>query len=244
MLFDIFITLLLGELCMFIMNILKKSKDNILFTISFLFVLLLTFVSIPLIAQNLYQNDKVSFYDPSLNSSRLTIPNSIVQSDSSVYYFDGYHFDGYMLGTTIRQLDVGNILMADIPLIEARIPLGTDVVQFKYGGHLIWGLTQFFIEWNYASGIIVYPFGKYLGFNTTFRIGSFFLDNFSYTGAVGFHFDVPRDKNRIISIGAEYFYRNSIDLLDFVSFPKHGANSEEVINIDSRGIGISIGFKY
>ena len=244
MLFDIFLTFPFLALCMFIINILKKSKENIFSTKSFLFVLLLTVFSIPLIAQNLYQMDKVNFYNRSLNSSRLIIPNSIAQSDSSVYYFDDYHFDGYMLGTTIRQLDVGNILMADIPLIEARIPLGTDVVQFKYGGHLVWGLTQFFIEWNYATGIIVYPFCKYLGLNTTFRVGSFFLDNLSYTGAVGFHFDIPRGKNRIISIGAEYFYRNSTDLFDFVSFPKHGANSEEVINIDSRGIGISIGFKY
>ena len=149
-----------------------------------------------------------------------------------------------MLGITIRQMDVGNILLADIPLIEARIPLYNDVVRLKYGGQLLWGVTQFFVEWNYATGIIIYPFCEYIGLNTTFRVGSFFLDNFSYTGSVGVHFDVPRDNHKMISIGVEYFYRNSKDLLDFVSFPKYGNNEEEVINIDSRGIGISIGFRY
>lgn len=157
---------------------------------------------------------------------------------------DGLHFDGYMLGTTVRQLDVDNILIADIPLIEARIPLRTDIVQFKYGGYLLWGLTKFFVEWNYGTGIIFYPIRKYIGFSANIRIGSFFFDNISYTGAVGIHFDIPISGNKIISIGCEYFYRNSRDLFNYISFPKYGASREEIINIDSRGIGFSILFHY
>ena len=163
--------------------------------------------------------------------------NSIAQSDSE----DGL-LDGYMLGTTIRQLDTGDVLIADIPLIEARIPLGTNVFQFKYGGNLMWGLTDFFVEWDYATGILIYPFGKFIGLNATARLGSFFFDNISYTGAVGVNLDIPFSKNRIVSFGVEYFYRNSRVLFDFVSFGSSA--SEEPINIDSAGIGISIGFRF
>lgn len=170
----------------------------------------------------------------------LFLDNSIAQTNSE----DGFHFDGYMLGTTIRQLDVDNILIADIPLIEARIPLYTDVIQFKYGGYLLWGITKFFVEWNYGTGIIFYPIGNYIGFSGNIRVGSFFFDNVSYTGAVGIHFDIPSGSNKIISIGCEYFYRNSRDLLNYISFPQYGASREKIINIDSRGIGLSILFRY
>jgi len=53
-----------------------------------------------------------------------------------------------MLGVTIRQLDAGDFLIIDIPHIDARLPLGTNVVQLKYGGHLMWGVTEFFVEWS------------------------------------------------------------------------------------------------
>ncbi len=157
---------------------------------------------------------------------------SIANTDSE----EGLLFDGYMLGTTIRQLEAGDILIADIPLIEARIPLKTNAVQFKYGGNLMWGLTQFFVEWNYAAGLIVYPFGKFLGLSATGRLGSFFLDNISYTGAVGVHFDIPLDENRLVTIGTEYFYRNSKYLLDYVSFA-----GKKTFNSQSHGVGVSIG---
>lgn len=168
------------------------------------------------------------------------VNNSFAQVNST----DEFHLDGYMLGITIRQMEVSNILMADIPLIEARVPLNTDVVQFKYGGQLLWGLSQFFVEWNYAAGLIIYPFGKYFGLNTTFRLGSFFFDNISYTGAIGGHLDFPLSNGRIISIGVEYFYRSSHNLLNYVSFPEYGENGEEIINLNSRGIGISVIIRY
>lgn len=155
-----------------------------------------------------------------------------------------YKFDGYMLGAAIRQMDGGNILMAHIPHIEARIPLATENIQFKYGGHLLWGLSSFFAEWNYTAGLIIYPIGKYLGIHTDINVGSFFLDNISYTGVAGAHFDIPRDTNRIISVGVEYFYRNSRDLFNYISFPEYGNTGDEVINRDSGGIGVRIGFRY
>ena len=131
----------------------------------------------------------------------------------------GFRFDGYMLGAGIRQWDAENILSADIPLIEARIPVYSDNIQLKYGGYLHWGITKFFVEWNYGTGIIVYPAGKIIGLSGNIRLGSFFLDNVSYTGALGIHIDIASGKNTILSIECEYFYRNSQGLLDYVSFP-------------------------
>ena len=175
----------------------------------------------------------------------ITIIVLIITSNSSAQTDQvEYKFDGYMLGITVRQLDFDNFLIADIPLIEARIPLSTKAVQFKYGGHLMWGLTKFFTEWYYATGILFYPFGEFLGLNTTIRLGSFFFENIAYMGAFGANLDVPFGKNNIVTLEVEYFYRNSRDLFDYVSFPTYKGNGEKAINIDSYGIGISIGFRF
>ncbi len=147
-----------------------------------------------------------------------------------------------MLGVTIRQLEANDFLMVDVPFIRARVPLGSDAVQLAYGGHLMWGLTEFFVDWTFAGGIHVYPFGRSFSVNVTGHLGSFLLDNLTYMGAVGVHLDLPTGGDRLVSIGVEYFYRNSRDLLDWIEFPASG--SDEAINLDSRGVGVSIGFRF
>jgi len=109
----------------------------------------------------------------------------------------------------------------------------------------MWGLTDFFVEWTYAGGIHINPFGQFLSINATGHLGTFFFDNFTYIGAVGVNLDVPLGDDIIVSLGVEYFYRNSRDLFDLVTFPSlEGSKEEEAINLDSRGIGISIGFRF
>lgn len=162
---------------------------------------------------------------------------------------EGY-LDGYSLGITFRQLELGDFKIVDFPFIEARIPLGTDVVRLGYGGHLMWGLTDFFVEWTYAGGIHVYPFGQFFSLNTTGRLGTSLFDNFTYMGSIGINLEIPFGRDLVVSLGAEYFYRNSRDLFDYISFPQsslgslRGDKKKEAINLDSRGIGVSIGFRF
>lgn len=111
------------------------------------------------------------------------------------------NFDGYFLGTTIRKMEVDNIVIVDLPLIEARIPLYSRYIQLKYGGYLQWGITKFFVEWNYGTGIVFYPIGKYVGLSGNMRVGSFFFDNISYTGAIGIHFDLSCGSKKIFHSG-------------------------------------------
>lgn len=168
---------------------------------------------------------------------------AITNSPAQTTPKDGFMFDGYHLGLSIRQLYTNNFLIADIPFIEARIPLVSDIIKLKYGGHLMWGVTKFYVEWSYATGIHIYPFGEYFSVNISGQIGTFFLDNFTFIGSIGTNFNFPLNGKKHISIGVEYFYRNSRDLFNYVSFPVYGDNNEESINIDSPGIGISIGLQ-
>ncbi len=149
-------------------------------------------------------------------------------------------FDGYMLGASLRQMDEASFLMADIPLIEARILLAKSL-QFKYGGQMTWGLSSFFAEWNYAAGLLFYPFEENFAINTSARIGSAFLDNISATGAVGINIDFPSGGHKLISVELEYFYRHSRDLLDYINFPKKSGT--ENLNIDSGGIAIGVALR-
>jgi len=154
------------------------------------------------------------------------------------------HFDGYALGFGIRKLDVNNFLIADIPISEAKIPLGTDCVKFNYGGHLAWGISKFFVEWNNKGGLHFYPFRDYFSVYITAHIGTFFFDNISYMSSLGTNIEIPIQQNATISIGLEYFYRNSCDLIDYITFPSiSNSDSEEAIDIDSKGIGVKIGIK-
>lgn len=154
------------------------------------------------------------------------------------------YLDGYMLGTTLRQLNTGDVRILDVPFIDARTNLGSEALQFKYGGHLMWGVTDFFVDWTYAGGLHYYPFGRSLSVNATGHLGTFLLDNFTYMGSVGTNVDFPLDDHATLTLGAEFFYRNSRDLLDYVSFPKHSGTGEESINIDGYGIGASIGLRF
>lgn len=152
-------------------------------------------------------------------------------------------FDGYMLGAAVRQLNTGSFLIADIPFIEARMPLVTDVLQLKYGGHLMVGLSKFYAEWSYATGLQLYPLGELFSINISGQLGSFFLDNITYISSIGANFNYPISSNRYVTIGVEYFYRNSRDLFNYISFPVYGDNGEEAINLDSPGIAVIIGFR-
>ena len=176
----------------------------------------------------------------------IIVPSICLGADSD----EELHFDEYLLGVTIRHLEANDFLIADVPMIRARVPLGSDVVQLGYGGHLMWGLTEFFVDWTFAGGIHVFPFGKSFSFNATAHLGSFLLDNVTYMGAIGVHFDIPTGDDTLVSFGAEYFHRNSRELLDWIEFPQVSHSSfgptgrDEAIHLDSSGVGFSIAFRY
>ncbi len=156
---------------------------------------------------------------------------------------DSYEFDGYALGVTVRQLNLDDFRIADVPLIEARIPLSSEKFQLMYGGQLMWGLSTFFVEWYYGTGLIVYPVTEVVGISTSVRLGSFLMDNIAVIGAVGVTVDIPIGRYDRVSLEVEYFYRHSQDLIDFVSFPRHGNGGEEGIMIDSGGVGVGVVFR-
>lgn len=146
------------------------------------------------------------------------------------------------MGITFRQLEKGNFKIVDVPFIDARIPLYTEYLKFSYGGHLSWGVSKFFLEWNYSAGLHIYPFGKSFSVDAKSHMGSFFLDNITIMGSAGITFEIQVFDNGFLSLGAEYFYRNSRDLFNYISFPKY--NNDEAINIDSKGIGFSLGVRF
>lgn len=157
---------------------------------------------------------------------------------------DSLYLDGYSLGTTLRSFEAADLLTLDFPVMEAQIPLYAPVLNFKYGGHLLWGLNHFFVEWNYAAGLYLYPAGKYFSMHSTAQIGTFFFDNISLTAAAGLNLYLPLRQDMTLALGVEYFYRVSGHMIDYVSFPVVSGSNVESINMDSRGTPVSIAIKF
>ena len=145
-------------------------------------------------------------------------------------------FDGYFLGAGVHVLDGGDQVHLVLPFSEAHLPLGSKAA-FAYGGHVLWGVTGFFAEWNFTGGIVAEPV---LGasVSATAHVGTFFLDNVSITGSLGATLTVPFGRHRALSLEAEVLYRRSDDLVDFVSF-----QDVEALTLNGVGVGIGIGLR-
>ncbi|NNF57281.1 MAG: hypothetical protein HKN04_03485 [Rhodothermaceae bacterium] len=149
---------------------------------------------------------------------------------------EDFVFDGYTLGAVVRVLEGGDQVHLVLPFSEARVPL-ERTATFVYGGHVLWGVTGFFAEWNFTGGVMVEPLPG-VGVRAMAHAGTFFFDNVSLTGSLGVTLNVPVGRGRTLSLEAEVLYRRSEDLVDFVSF-----QDVEALTLDGVGVGVGVGLR-
>lgn len=133
-------------------------------------------------------------------------------------------------------LDGGDHIHLVLPFSEAQLPLGS-MTAFVYGGHVLWGVTGFFAEWNFTGGIVAAPVPG-ASVRATAHVGTFLFDNVSVTGSLGATLTVPFGRHLALSLEAEVLYRRSDDLVDYVSF-----QDIEALTLDGFGVGVGVGLR-
>ena len=134
-------------------------------------------------------------------------------------YFTGF---GSTLTGGVRFTDDYKFVSMDLPLWQVQIPFIQDLSEYLQATgalEMIWGTTQFYCDPTLSLGLQYYPFGEgeILNIHAACSAGSFFLNNFTAMASIGMNIDIPIDRYFNITLGADYFYRNSSKLFAYMS---------------------------